>query len=115
MSVARGFVLPNGRAVRPAVYVSAWRTLKGLPPGELVKGFGYDPERADHVLREMRYGLHDRINRHLPGFGVGRKWHHNWQRAALQCASRVNTPRLVVRWVPADLKARLSHRLYQED
>jgi hypothetical protein len=103
--------LPNGRQCALRTYVHAWRKLKSMSPTAQVGGFDHFPEDASRILREIRLGLHDRINRHVPDYGKGRKWHHDWQRAAIQAAIAVNTPRLVVRWVPIDLMPRLKHRL----
>jgi hypothetical protein len=104
-------VLPNGRRCGLGTYVLAWRTMLKMNPQELVKGWGHFSEPAGYVLRELRAGMHDRINRHIPGYGRGRKWNADWQRAAGHCANAVNTPRLIVRWVPRDLYARLAHRI----
>jgi len=82
-----------------------------MPARESVRGFGHFAQPASEILTALRDGMHDRINRHIPKYGEGRKWDHDWQRAAMQCANFVNTPRLIVRWVPQDLKARLAHRI----
>lgn len=103
--------LPNGRAVSVGAYVRAWRALLALDGAATVRDFGPWPEPASDVLRALRAGIHDRINRHTAAYGLGRKWAADWQRAAVQCAHAVNTPRLIVRWAPADLRARLAHRL----
>lgn len=103
--------LPNGKPCGLDVYVRAWRTLKTLPADAKVKGFGHFAEDASYILRELRYAVHDRINRHIRSYGRGRKWDQNWQRDAIQTAHAVNTPRLVVRWVPPDLRGRLAHRI----
>ncbi len=107
----RAIRLPNGKWCGLAAYVQSWRTVRALPPEASVRGFGDWPEPAADVLRELRYGLHDRINRHIPSFGVGRKWDHDWQREVGHTARAVNTPRLIVRWVPAHLQGRLAHRI----
>jgi hypothetical protein len=107
----RVITLPNGKKCGLGVYVKAWRTLKTLAPGSRVNGFDHFPEDAAQILREIRKGMHDRINQRIPAYGVGRKWHQDWQRHALQCAHDVNTPRLIVRWVPWDLRLRLAHRI----
>jgi hypothetical protein len=107
--------LPNGKRCGLGVYVAAWRTILSLAPDTMLPGFDHFPSAARDVLRDLRNGMHDRINRHVPGFGKGRKWDQDWQRGAIQCAHAVNTPRLIVRWVPADLRARLSHRLATEE
>lgn len=114
MPSKRYVVLPNGRRCSLGVYVASWKTILQIvreTPAASIRGFDHFPDEAPRVLRALRLGMHDRINRHLPGFGVGRKWDQDWQRAARHCANEVNYPRLVVRWVPADLRARLEHRL----
>ncbi len=55
--------LPNGRRVELRAYVAAWRRLLSMDAGEMVAGWDYYPCAAGDVLREMRRGLHDRINR----------------------------------------------------
>jgi hypothetical protein len=37
-------------------------------------GFSEVPLSAGEVLLSMRHGLHDRINRHIPWHGRGRRW-----------------------------------------
>ena len=111
----RFITLPNGRRCGLATYTAAWRALKALPPSAHVRGFSYFSDPASYILAELRAGLAARINRHLPTYGRGRKWSDDWQRAALQTARAVNTPRLAVRWVPVDLRARLAHRISKED
>jgi hypothetical protein len=61
----RHITLPNDRNVSLGTYVKAWRTLKTLPPQAPVKGFSFIYDTAGQILREIRHGIHDRINRHL--------------------------------------------------
>ncbi len=113
----RAVILGDGRRIGLGRYVAAWRAALAAPPGARFAGSPCEPRlTADRetVLREFRAGLADRINRHMPGYGRGRKWSADWQRAALQCARAANTPRLIVRWVPPDLRARLAHRVMEE-
>jgi len=107
--------LPNGRQVTLGEYVRSWRALLDMDRDAQVAGFDYFADSAARILARLAEGLHDRINRHVPGYGVGRKWSDDWQRAAAQTARAVNTPRLIVRWIPKDLAARLSHRITKED
>jgi len=109
--------LPSGRRVSVGEYARSWRVLLATPPETQVGGFEWYPMSAAEVLRELRRGMHDRISRHLPWYERGRKWDHDWQRDALQLRSRVNTPRLVLDWVPQDFRSRFAHRLrnHQED
>ena len=72
-------VLPNGRKCRLGTYARAWKALLAAAPNSMWPGFDYFPETAAHILGKMRYGLHDRINRHIPNYGLGRKWDHDYQ------------------------------------
>ena len=105
--------LPDGRSVTVREYVRSWRILKTLPPDRLVNGFYWFPETADTILHALRAGIHDRINRHLPGYGQGRKWNPQWQADMARASRDLNRPRLVIRWLPSDLKVRFPHRLTQ--
>lgn len=108
--------LGDGRVVRLGAYVAAWRKCLTLPPslhiGPGIDGLG---QTAAEALCDLRYGLHDRINRHVPGFGAGRKWSNDWQRHAASLARDVNTPRLIVRAqahpIAAEFPGRLDHRV----
>lgn len=107
--------LPNGKRVTIATYIAAFNKLKVLPPESDVRGWKWHSVKARDVISEMRAGIHRRINKHVPGFGKGRKWCHDWQRTTRQFADAVNTPRLIVRWAPFEFRTRLAHRLYSDD
>lgn len=110
----RAVKLGDGRRIGLGQYVRAWQTALAAPTGTMFAGSPCEPRiPADRetVLREFRAGLADRINRHIPGHGRGRKWDCDWQRAALQFAHAVNTPRLIVRWAPPDFRDRFAYRL----
>lgn len=113
---SRVVILGNRRAVSLGAYVRAWRAVAALPAEQEVKHglTGWWSDTAGSVLRQFRDGLHDRINRHVPGFGRGRKWDPDWQREVGHAARRLNTPRLIVRpaEVPLWLRARMAHRLH---
>jgi hypothetical protein len=102
------FGLPNGKSCSVAKYAAAWATLKTLAPTALCPGFEHFPEPASRILAAMRSGMHDRINRHIPGFGKGRKWSSDWYWPMYRAARDLNAPRLIVRWVPAELMRRPS-------
>lgn len=111
---ARYVTLGNGRRVGLASYVAAWRACLAADPAQPIRMdlHGLPGSTAADVLRQFRDGLHDRINRHIPGYGVGRKWSPDWQREAIHFAAQVNTPRLVVRYLPKDFRGlRFMHRL----
>ena len=105
-------VLPNGNRVLVGTYVAAWRTLKTMDPQQLIAGFSWFPTPAGEVLTEMRRGLADRINRRDPAHGRGRKWDPDWQTETWRASRALNTPRLVIHWLPPWLKARYAHRLF---
>lgn len=115
----RVVVLADGRRVGLGAYVAAWRHVRKAPPGSMIRGapgsHRADWDSAAVALRQFRTGMHDRINRHLPGYGHGRKWSSDWQRAAIQTAGLVNIPRVRVHWIPRDLAGRLAHRLARAD
>jgi hypothetical protein len=108
--------LGNGRRVSLRAYVRAWKAAKRLPPETrvaVVPGCWTGGTVAD-VLREMDYGLHDRINRHAPHFGKGRKWQQDWQADAARTTRAANaraSTRLRMGWVPVEWRARLAHLL----
>jgi hypothetical protein len=93
-----------GRTIGLGAYVRAWKTCLVLGPntpiGRGVDGWG---QSAGEALRDLRKGLDDRINRHLPWYGKGRKWDHDWWCSMRRAANELNHPRLVIRWLPADL------------
>ena len=108
----RYITLPNGRACGISKYVQAFQVLRDAKPDSQWPGWDYFPRSAASILADMRYGIHDRINRHIPSFGQGRKWDNDYDRAARNCARWVNTPRLVVHqgMVPLEFRTRLAHR-----
>ena len=115
----RSINLGNGCCVSLGGYVRAWKQAKTLPPEtgvKIVPGQWWPGTVAD-VLRELNYGLHDRINRHDPGYGCGRKWASDWWRSARHTANAVNMPRVIVRppQIPMEFRARLAHRLTWPD
>lgn len=109
--VKRVIVLANGRSVSLRVYAKAWRELTGLPRDAQIRGFDYFAMSAGAVLDAVREGLMDRINRHIPDHGRGRKWSSDWQRMMGHAARQLNTPRLIIDWLPPELQARFGRRL----
>ena len=109
----RVVVLGNGRSVGLADYVATIRKVRAAPQGQAYKHglCGWWPTTRETILLEWLEGVHDRINRRLPGYGMGRKWHPDWQRMMLQEANRINTPRLILDWLPPELETRFAHRL----
>lgn len=100
----RYVTLGDGRKIGLGRYVAAWKACRELPPntpiGRGISGWG---QTAGEALEELRNGLIDRINRQVPGFGQGRKWSADWYFATWNASRQVNNPRLIVRWLPADM------------
>ncbi len=80
----------------------------------------YGPEGGDGYVKPWRREFLDALDRRINARGglavATAKWRRldpDWQRAALQLAGRVNTPRLIVRSpeCPKEFRARLAHRL----
>lgn len=107
----RVITIPCGRQVTLGEYVRSWKILKTLPPNRLVDRWSHFPTPAGEILREISYGVHDRINKHLPWWHRGRKWAEDWQRETRQAADRINHPGLIIDWLPPWLKARYADRL----
>ena len=105
--------LGDGVVVSLADYTRTRRSVRASSPGQQSsRGLcGWWPVNREEILAEYQEGVHDRINRHIPGFGQGRKWSSDWQRDAGHTARLVNRPRLIIDWLPMDLRGRLSHRL----
>lgn len=100
----RYITLANGRKIGLGRYVAAWKQCLELPTntpiGPGISGWG---QTAGEALRDLRQGLEDRINKHIPGYGKGRKWASDWQFATWNASRQLNDPRLTVRWLPADM------------
>jgi hypothetical protein len=109
--------LGDGHRVSLGTYLRAWKAALAAPhdawfPRTPCSWAGGD---RDQVLREFRAGIDDRINRHLPDYGRGRKWDPTWQLETLRAARALNHPRLVISWLPQWLKARYASRLWRSD
>lgn len=104
-------VLPTGRRITLRSYCAAWRALKVIDPDKTIRDWDAFPTRAADILREMRRGIDDRINRHDPAFRRGHKWAEAWQRDVMRAAHDLNTPRLAIHWLPQHLRKRFAARL----
>lgn len=107
-------ILPNGKACGIGRYLKAWQALKALPGHENVNGFHWFPDSAANILREMRAGLHDRINRHDAAYGKGRKWAEQYQTGMHRDAHRIQQIHQRVRhyqFESIEARARFSHLL----
>lgn len=112
----RYIMLGCGRRIGLARYVEAWKACLALDPktwiGRGVDGLG---QNAGEALRDLRRGLHDRINRHIPGFGQGRKWDSDYQRHIGHIANRLNMRCIIwqveTRCWPTEWQSRFAHRI----
>jgi hypothetical protein len=86
----RYIILPNGKRCSLTTYRKAWNTIKTLKPDSEVKGWEWYPVPARDILRQLCEGMHDRINRHIPGYCKGRKWGSDYQINLRRDARRVN-------------------------
>jgi len=110
----RCVVLGCGRRVGLDTYVNAWKKaieIAATNPDQWVpqtpRGYGGTVAEA---LREFRDGMHDRINRHIPGYGNGRNWEYGHYMETWRAARALNGG-VVIHWLPKHLKARFAHRL----
>jgi hypothetical protein len=98
IDMAYAIGLPNGRKCSIPTYIASWRALKALPADAEVKGWEWYPVPAGDVLRELRAGIHDRINRKDPAYGKGRKWDPRYQidlRRDADCVNSYSDKRIV--------------------
>jgi hypothetical protein len=113
--------LPQGRCVTLGNYVHAWRLALTAPDTAVFnKPFAPYPQTKQEVLREFRFGLHDRINRRIDGFPGTlrplphpdtRKYDYEWQLETYRAAIQLNQPCLIIDWLPPWLKTRFAYRL----
>lgn len=95
----------------PSVRINGVRELIAMDPKALVKGFDHFAAPAGEILARMREGLMDRINRHDLSYRRGRKFDSDYQRSMIFAARLLNQPRLIIDWLPPDLKERFASRL----
>lgn len=105
--------LPNGRKVSVGEYVRSWKTLKTLDPKTKVSGFSDGGDAAAVILYRLQYGIHDRINKHVPGYNVGRNWTPEIYYENVRL-SRETRGRNSVRNIPARFRERLSHMAWED-
>jgi len=100
----RYVTLGCGRPIGLGKYVAAWKACLELPPetkiGRGVNGWG---QTAGEALEDLRRGIDDRINRHLPWHGRGRKWSPDWFWPVWRASRDLANPRLRIHWLPSDL------------
>jgi hypothetical protein len=94
-------------------YVAAWKRVVANPNATFKSSLTcvFGSFTAAELRREFLFGVNDRINRHVPGYGIGRKWNNQWFLQMYRAAAELNRPRLRIYWLPADLKTRFAHRI----
>jgi hypothetical protein len=92
---------------RQLLDVSRW--VKEHPTGTLKVDWCTTLTAAEWT-RWFRTCLDRKINRALP-VPTGRKHAQEWQIECQRAARQLNTPRLIIRWLPRDLRRRCGHRL----
>lgn len=60
--VVRVITVPNGRRVTLGQYVKAWKLVKTLDPDDELRDWDLFPTKASTVLRDISYGVNDRVN-----------------------------------------------------
>jgi hypothetical protein len=111
----RYITIPSGQRVTIGEYVKVWKAVSAMPAHVHVNGWGQFSTSAGSIQTDMMDGLMARINRHIPGYGKGRKWSSEWFWEIKRSADLLNCPRQRVYWLPKDLQARFSHRLCRAD
>lgn len=117
----RYITLYPGRHVSLGAYVQGWKKAKTLPLDTICKDGPGSWAMTDvgDTLRKLRLGMHDRINKHIAGYGVGRKWRYDWQIAAWRDSRKLQDIRRlrlrVYRFETSEANARFSHLLASHD
>jgi hypothetical protein len=77
------------------------------------------PCTGEDVVNQFRTGMHDRINRHLPHFGKGRKWKSIYQtelsRDCRRIRERVNDRVILRQIMTPELKHRFGYLLFDDN
>ena len=107
--------IPSGRSIPLGQYAAAWKKLLTLPPNTRVPKWDHFDTDAAVVLREMRAGMMDRINRKDPRYPKGKKAGEDYQRALAQFTPYVYNPRVIIPGIDPILGKRIAavyaHRL----
>lgn len=119
----RVVTLGNGKQVSLGAYVRGWKEVLTVAPDTQYKHglSGYFSASAAEILRDYRRGMHDRINRRAGGHVLapetkrGRKDCSDWFYLMFRTSRDLNHPRLVIHWLPLELRERFAHRLADRD
>ena len=94
----------TGQQCTLATYIQSWSAVKRMPAGQPITLHRDIPRTREDILRFMADGIHDRINRNDSSFRQGRLWDAARQAEMQHFARQINTPRLVIDWVPPCLR-----------
>lgn len=106
----RVVTLPSGKRVTLGSYVRGWKRLKTMPWDTHIPDWDWHYTTAREVLGALRESIDERINRHIPNYGVGRKWDPNWYSYVWRTARLVNQ-RCIIDCAPPEILPRIQHRL----
>lgn len=66
MTPKRMITLPSGRRITIGEYVRSCRILKTMDLDDEVAKWEWYPCKVSHILHDIRWGIHDRINQGIP-------------------------------------------------
>lgn len=93
-------------------YVEVWKKVLANPDSNFKHWDWSRGVVSGKVLaKEFSDALQKRINIRGGIVFKGRKHDPDWYRNILQSALKLNTPRLIIDWLPRDLEKRFAHRL----
>lgn len=109
---------PSGRSIPVGQYAAAWKKLLTVDPSTRVPKWDHFDTSAGDVLREIRNGMHDRINRKDPRYPKGRKASYEYSTALLRLRQYVGN-RIRIYYVDPILgdrvRASLAHRIFSNN
>lgn len=100
--------IPSGRSVPVGQYATAWKKLLTIEPTARVPKWDHFDTDAGEVLREMRAGMMDRINKKDPRYPKGKKAGADYERALAQFTMYVRNPRVIIDWIDPMLGSRVA-------
>ena len=113
--MSRYVTIARQKQVPLGAYVRAIGIAKAAPEQTFKSGLSTFWTTKGREIHEQFYeGLTDRINRRIANYGKGRKWSNEWQIETQRAARALNTPRLVIHWLPKWLLGRFGHRIERE-
>jgi hypothetical protein len=81
---------PNGQACSISEYVRSWKQLIIMPQTAEVANWNWYPVTAAEIINDIRQGVHERINRHLPWFNVQNRYNPDNKPHSRRIHERIN-------------------------